>query len=144
MHPVSKKRGRPFKADLSAVRVRSRAARPSKDASQETLTKVAPLGEYRSIIVPSSQSQQKDHESRVRNRVAATKSRAKAQAAIHKLQGEERELRQRNEQLLLHKQKLRDELLFLQNEILRQTVCDCPLIRSYLVGRANQLANGNP
>ncbi len=81
-------------------------------------------------------------ESRRRNRVAATRSRAKAQAAIAQLEAAEQCKRLENQQLLSVKEQLRNEILFLRHEILRHAICDCPMIQNYIAKRAWKLANG--
>ncbi len=63
----------------------------------------------------------------MRNRIAATKCRARAQAAATQLEAEERAARLENRRLSMSKQELHNEVLQLKNELLRHAECDSPL-----------------
>ncbi|KAK0632627.1 hypothetical protein B0T14DRAFT_504752 [Immersiella caudata] len=71
---------------------------------------------------------------RARNKTAASRYRAKTQAAIAIMEAEEREVSSQRQELLACATQLREEVFHLKNEILRQAACRCPLITGYLAG----------
>jgi hypothetical protein len=77
-----------------------------------------------------------------RNRAAASRYRAKTQAAFAQLEAEEREASVRNQSLLACAGQLRDEVFQLKNELLRHADCECPLIRGYLERAAERACMG--
>lgn len=77
---------------------------------------------------------------RARNRVAATKCRAKTKAAIAKLEADERMLSSRHELLTEEKAQLRDEIYVLKKMLLEHSGCNCVLIREYLANTARLVA----
>lgn len=79
---------------------------------------------------------------RDRNRAAASRYRAKTQAAFAQLEVEEREVSERRQSLLASASRLRDEVFQLKNELLRHADCDCPLIQGYLSHAAKQASAG--
>ncbi|KAK4240453.1 hypothetical protein C8A03DRAFT_31480 [Achaetomium macrosporum] len=86
---------------------------------------------------PTTQSQTRD-----RNRAAASRYRAKTQAAFAQLEAAEREGSVRRQSLLTCASQLRDELFQLKNELLRHAGCDCPLIQGYLSHAAEVASAG--
>ncbi|KAK4451400.1 hypothetical protein QBC34DRAFT_400899 [Podospora aff. communis PSN243] len=76
---------------------------------------------------------------RARNKTAASRYRAKTQAAIAIMEAEERDVSSRRQALIACATQLKEEVYFLKNEILRQAECGCPLITGYLA-EATQLA----
>lgn len=81
-------------------------------------------------------------QARDRNRAAASRYRAKTQAALAQLEASEREARLRRQVLLARAGRLRDEVFALKNELLRHAGCDCPLIRGYLSHAAERACEG--
>ncbi|KAK3939118.1 hypothetical protein QBC46DRAFT_438468 [Diplogelasinospora grovesii] len=77
-----------------------------------------------------------------RNRVAASRYRAKTQAAFARLEADEREASQRREVLLACATQLRNEVLILKTELLKHAGCECPLIQRYLSRAAQQVCAG--
>lgn len=73
-----------------------------------------------------------------RNRAAASRYRAKTQAAFAQLEAAERDVTVRHQSLLACAARLRDEIFALKNELLRHADCECPLIRGYLSHAAEQ------
>jgi hypothetical protein len=69
---------------------------------------------------------------RGRNKTAATRYRAKTQAAIALMEAEERDVSARRRALIACISQLREEAFHLKNEVLRQAECGCPLIAGYL------------
>ncbi|KAH8881223.1 hypothetical protein GQ53DRAFT_773466 [Thozetella sp. PMI_491] len=74
-----------------------------------------------------------------RNRVAATKSRAKIQAAMKQLATHEQDTRNHHNGLVAEEKRLRDQVYVLKNELLAHAGC-CPLIRRYLAISAAQIS----
>lgn len=77
-----------------------------------------------------------------RNRAAASRYRAKTQAAFAQLEAEEHDASARNQTLLACAGQLRDEVFQLKNELLRHADCECPLIRGYLERAAERACRG--
>ena len=69
---------------------------------------------------------------RARNKSAATRYRAKTQAALAQMQEHERAVNTQCRALLACVTQLRDEVVELKNEVLLHANCDCPLIQGYL------------
>lgn len=76
---------------------------------------------------------------RERNRIAAQKCRQKSKHYIEELQQQERELAQENSFLTAHAGHLKNEVLYLRNEILNHGTCDCELIQNYIAETAKKL-----
>lgn len=76
---------------------------------------------------------------RARNRLAATKCRAKTKSAITKLEADERALSSRHELLTEEKAQLRDEIYVLKEMLLAHSGCNCILIREYLANTARSV-----
>jgi len=75
---------------------------------------------------------------RERNRIAARKCRQKAKQSVSKLQQRERDLHERNKMLLNYAASLREEILYLKNEILRHSDCNSSLIQEYITNAARR------
>ncbi len=73
-----------------------------------------------------------------RNRVAAYKSRAKAQVAVKQLEAEEKVARDRYLELKTEEKELREQVYILKAELLLHADC-CPLIQSYVAASAAQI-----
>jgi hypothetical protein len=73
---------------------------------------------------------------RQRNRLAATKCRAKSRAAVAELEATERGMRFQHMELSDTATKLKNEVLALKNEVLRHGNCDCDHIKEYLTNAA--------
>ncbi|KAK3309890.1 uncharacterized protein B0T15DRAFT_17255 [Chaetomium strumarium] len=100
-------------------------SKPAAQAAQSSNSRVSVLGQ--ASRTTTTQSQTRD-----RNRAAASRYRAKTQAALAQLEATEREVSVRRQSLLTCASQLRDELFRLKNELLRHAGCDCPLIQGYL------------
>ncbi|KAK4144419.1 uncharacterized protein C8A04DRAFT_27876 [Dichotomopilus funicola] len=74
----------------------------------------------------------------VRNRAAATRYRAKTQAAAARLEADERAAEERNRTLVARVGELQDEVFRLKDEVLRHANCHCPLIDGYLAHAAEK------
>ncbi|KAI0391818.1 hypothetical protein F5Y17DRAFT_478317 [Xylariaceae sp. FL0594] len=79
---------------------------------------------------------------RERNRIAARKCRQKTKQSISELQEHERDLHEKNKILLSHVASLKDEILYLKNEILEHSNCNSPLIQEYITNAARRQLGG--
>lgn len=76
---------------------------------------------------------------RQRNRVAATKCRAKSKVAIAELEATERAMSSQNMELSSTVMHLREEVLALKNQLLLHGNCDCEHIQQYLTNAARNI-----
>ncbi|KAK7928569.1 hypothetical protein PG985_005567 [Apiospora marii] len=77
---------------------------------------------------------------REKNRLAASKCRDKSKKYIDELREREQELASQRASLLQHAARLREEVLWLKNEVLRHGDCHCELIQSYLAAAVRHIA----
>ncbi|PSR85704.1 hypothetical protein BD289DRAFT_482601 [Coniella lustricola] len=103
---------------------------PQQATAQQELHNAAP------VEVASSTQRQ-------RNRLAATKCRAKSRAAVAELEATERGMRYHNTKLSATAMELKDEVLALKNEVLRHGNCDCVHIKEYLANAARAIVGGS-
>jgi hypothetical protein len=102
-------------------------------------------GKERTVSAGDSDGAEEEQDSarqeaiRARNKTAASRYRAKTQAAIATMEAEERHVSSRRQALIACATQLREEVFYLKNEILRQADCGCPLIVGYLA-EATRLA----
>ena len=87
---------------------------------------------------PAKQRKKSTAQARNRNRAAASRYRAKTQAAYAHLEAEERHASERHQALLACVARLREEVFRLKNELLRHADCGCPLVRGYLSRAAEE------
>lgn len=76
---------------------------------------------------------------RLRNRVAATKCRAKSRLAVAALEATERAVNSQHTELSATARGLREEVLALKNEVLAHGNCECPHIQQYLANAARNI-----
>ena len=69
--------------------------------------------------------------SRVRNKPATTRYRAKTQAAVVQMEAAEEEVNLQHKPLLACAGRLHDEVFPLKNELLQHADCSFPLIEGY-------------
>jgi hypothetical protein len=123
---------------LSSERARRR--QHSSASTIPTLPTVSSDSTSASIHSPTNQmnnaTSSKHH--RERNRIAARKCRQKAKQSISKLQQRERDLHEQNKVLLSYAASLREEILYLKNEILRHSNCNSSLIQEYIANAARR------
>jgi len=77
-----------------------------------------------------------------RNRVAASKCRQKKKEWTQNLEVQARELQANKNQLQLLVSSLKDEVMWLKNEMLKHNNCGCHHIREYLSREAESIATG--
>ncbi len=87
---------------------------------------------------PAKQRKKSTAQARNRNRAAASRYRAKTQAAYAQLEAEERHASERHQALLACVARLREEVFRLKTELLRHADCGCPLVRGYLSRAAEE------
>jgi hypothetical protein len=75
---------------------------------------------------------------RERNRMAATRYRTKTLRTVADLEAESRRNEKENQSLRASIIQLRGEVLELKSEILRQSDCNCPLMRGYVSAEAQK------
>jgi len=106
----------------------------SSSAATTSQFSPSPPSSYRQAELGSSQ--------RARNRVAATKCRAKTKAAINHLEANSKLVSEQREVLSRRVAMLRDEVLALKTELLKHSRFDCILIQQYLSNAAAQIGQG--
>ncbi|KAL2021628.1 hypothetical protein VTK56DRAFT_6981 [Thermocarpiscus australiensis] len=111
-------------------------------AATVTTSKKQPTTTTATSIPPRPRRASSNPDVQARNRAAASRYRAKTQAAFAQLEAEEREVSVRRQSLLAAADRLRGEVFQLKNELLRHADCDCPLIRDYLSHAAQQACAG--
>ena len=84
----------------------------------------------------SADSSEKRSQFLKRNRVAASKCRQKKKDWTSDLETRARELQGSKDSMALLVSSLKEELLYLQEETLKHTTCDCVEIRNYLARQA--------
>jgi hypothetical protein len=150
-----KRRGRP--------RVEANPLRPSADdppsstspiTSSATSSKAAKsLSSTPPYVVPEqgdksdhadAEAQARRQDRLLRNRVAASKCRAKTQLATKQLEADEKAVSTKRAILSMHAAQLRDEVLLLRNEVLRHAGCDSPVIQQYLSSELGRLCGDAP
>ncbi|KAK6843558.1 bZIP transcription factor [Apiospora arundinis] len=82
---------------------------------------------------------QRHERNREKNRLAASKCREKSKKYVDELRERERELAAQRASLSQHAASLREEVLWLKNEILRHGDCNCEFIQNYLATAARQI-----
>ncbi|KUI67523.1 Transcription factor atf21 [Cytospora mali] len=80
-------------------------------------------------------------EHRARNRMAATKCRARAKAATAELEATERETESQHQELSAEASSLQTEVLALKNEVLMHGNCDNHAIQQYLSNAAKDIVD---
>lgn len=76
---------------------------------------------------------------REKNRLAASKCREKSKKYVDELRDKERELAAQRASLSAHAAVLKEEVLYLKNEVLRHGDCNCDFIQKYLATAARQI-----
>ncbi|KAK7952089.1 bZIP transcription factor [Apiospora aurea] len=93
-----------------------------------------------SVLEVTTAAQGQRHErNREKNRLAASKCREKSKKYVDELRERERELAAQRASLSQHAASLREEVLWLKNEILRHGDCNCEFIQNYLATAARQI-----
>jgi len=92
---------------------------------------------------PTKSQPQNHHQSLLkRNRIAATKCRAKTKAAMAELEATEKAMCTKHYQLSTAVMGLREEVLMLKSELLKHGNCDCKVIQQYLTNAAKSVGTG--
>ncbi|KAF7534048.1 hypothetical protein G7054_g6581 [Neopestalotiopsis clavispora] len=81
---------------------------------------------------------------REKNRLAASKCRKKKKLEEKDMEGVRKSLQLHNSILLDTATSLREEVLFLKNEVLKHGTCEFPPIQNYITAAASQLHNCTP
>ncbi|KAK8872880.1 Cyclic AMP-responsive element-binding protein 5 [Apiospora arundinis] len=98
------------------------------------------LGSSISVLEVTTAARGQRHErNREKNRLAASKCREKSKKYVDELRERERELAAQRASLSQHAASLREEVLWLKNEILRHGDCNCEFIQNYLATAARQI-----
>jgi len=100
---------------------------------------------HHSLFEQSNESQLQKHRQSIlkRNRIAASKCRAKKKAAMADLEATKKTMYTEHYQLSTTVTGLREEVLILKNELLKHGNCDCEVIQQYLTNAAKNIGNGN-
>jgi hypothetical protein len=112
------------------------SSEPSRDSPTSVRRTPSTSVSSASLAGPRETSPTRQH--RERNRIAARKCRQKAKRSISELQERERELSQQNRMLVDHASSLREEILYLKNEILRHSECNSSIIQDYITNAARR------
>jgi len=78
-----------------------------------------------------------------RNRIAASKCRRKKKQWTQNLEDTAREVQTTSKSLLKQVAVLRDELLYLKDELLKHDGCSCERIKQYLMNEATRVVEGS-
>ncbi|KAL8839878.1 MAG: hypothetical protein Q9170_001558 [Blastenia crenularia] len=90
--------------------------------------------------VPSGAEEVRRSKFLERNRIAASKCRQKKKEWTQNLENRGRELQKEHQSLKMMMESLRDERLFLKNEMLKHTTCGCEQIQGWVKSSAASLA----
>ncbi|KAK7969594.1 bZIP transcription factor [Apiospora saccharicola] len=108
--------------------------------SQGRIGSSSDLGSSISVLEVTTAARGQRHErNREKNRLAASKCREKSKKYVDELRERERELAAQRASLSQHAASLREEVLWLKNEILRHGDCNCEFIQNYLATAARQI-----
>lgn len=108
--------------------------------SQGRMGSSSDLGSSISVLEVTTAARGQRHErNREKNRLAASKCREKSKKYVDELRERERELAAQRASLSQHAASLREEVLWLKNEILRHGDCNCEFIQNYLATAARQI-----
>jgi hypothetical protein len=113
------------------------------DSCEDSAANASEADEPPSPVSLKSSSTSQANDQRARNRVAATKCRAKTKAAIEKLEADERDASSRREALTAYAAILHDEIYRLRHELFRHNNCNCVLIQQYLRYMAGRHGRGD-
>jgi hypothetical protein len=79
-----------------------------------------------------------------RNRVAASKCRQKKKKWVQDLEARSDQVHARNKELQQLVSQLREETIYLRNQLLAHGNCDCSIVQTYLRRSSAQLTSGAP
>lgn len=122
-------------------------AHHSKTSAAAVLKSPAPKGtrETPAALLETGQRPPEKNPQRQRNRLAATKCRAKTKLAVAGLEATERALHAEHVELSRTVMDLRDEVLSLKNQLLLHANCNSEVIQQYLLNSARDIgANALP
>ncbi|KAL9023866.1 MAG: hypothetical protein Q9196_006920 [Gyalolechia fulgens] len=121
-------------------RKRHSASTGSKDSPPKRSRKYCRSTDSSNGPVPSAVEEVRRSKFLERNRVAASKCRQKKKEWTQNLESRARELAKQNQSLRMMLDSLRDETLFLKNEMLKHATCGCEEIQSWVKSGAGSVA----